>query len=109
MVPSPKNCVTSAAIPMRGERNRIVIDTTTTVEMKYGAYATICTVDLKNFKRTSLSASARMIGTGKLARTTYADRMKVFCKTGQNTGLLKKRSKCLKPAQSLPHTPSTTL
>jgi len=42
---------------------------TTTVEMKYGAYVTICTVRLKNPCRISFSASARMTGIGKLAIT----------------------------------------
>ena len=40
---------------------------TTTVEMKYGAYVTICTVRLKNPCR--ISFSARMMGIGKLAIT----------------------------------------
>ena len=56
-------------MPSRGDSTRIVIDTTTTVEMKYGAYVTICTVRLNKPVRISFSASARMIAIGKLAAT----------------------------------------
>ena len=54
-------------MPTLGDSSRIVIDTMTTVEMKYGAYVTSWTVRLKNRSRTSLSMIARMIGSGKLA------------------------------------------
>ena len=60
----PKRWTVWASRLPEGERRRSIIPTSTTTEMKYGAYATICVKRLKRACFTSLMASARISAAG---------------------------------------------
>ena len=55
----------------------VIIPTITTVEIKCGAYSTVCVTRL-NPPLSSLTTSATRIGTGNPTNSVYRDRAKVL-------------------------------
>jgi len=69
----------------------------TTVEIKYGANVTICTVLLKTLQPTSLRSNASRIGAGKPIASEYRLSITVFFISSQKSGVLKNCLKYLNP------------
>ena len=64
-------------MPIDGENITLIIPTSTTVEIKCGAYRMVCEA-LRSFDVTSFSSSARIIGSGKLTTIEYSEIISVF-------------------------------
>ena len=64
-------------MPIEGENRIVIIPTRTTVEMKCGAYNTVCTT-LLNRPPNSFMISATIMGIGKLNTSILKERIKVF-------------------------------
>ena len=79
------------------------------VEIKCGAYSTVCTTRLSFWKRSWLSASARMIGTGKLHSRLYRLMSTVLTIMRPQLGEEKNRSNHSNPTHSLPQMPRLAL
>lgn len=79
------------------------------VEMKCGAYSTVCTTRLSLWNRSWFSASARMMGTGKLHSRLYRLSSTVFLIIRPQLGEEKNSSNHSRPTHSLPVMPRLAL
>ena len=70
--------VRKASMGPLAEKNRFSMPTSTTMEMKWGAYRTVWANFLRPGLFTSLSISERMMGMGKPAAMEYRERTTVF-------------------------------
>ena len=96
-------------IPLEGEKNRLMIPTRTTVEMKCGAYTTVCTIFLYRRNGAWFSSSASRIGTGKEHSSVPMLTDSVLVSSCIKSVAEKNRSKFLSPTQALPVMPFVAL
>ena len=82
-----------------------VMDTTITMEMKWGTYKRVCSSFLYRRDRISLSSSARMMGAGKVKMMLIRERSRVLVRYVTQAGKLKKYWNHFRPTHWLPSTP----
>src|SRR5699024_176542 len=91
--------------PPDGLRKMRIMPQTTMMEMKCGAYSTVCTTRLYFLNRTWLMHRDRMMGMGKLHSRLYRASRKVFLIMRAQVGAVKNRSNHSRPTHSLPQMP----
>src|SRR5688572_30775500 len=91
--------------PVRGFKNVRMIETITTVEIKFGAYATVWTNFLKRSEGISLIIKARIIGAENPSSIPNPLNTRVFRINRQASGMEKNHLKLSKPTQGLPQMP----
>ena len=95
--------------PPEGLRKILIIPQMTMVEMKWGAYSTVCTTRLNFAKRSWLMHRDRMMGMGKLHSRLYRLSSTVFLIMRTQLGAVKNRSNQYRPTHSLPVMPRLAL